>query len=83
MKHTFKAGVLYFALVFAAGFALGTMRTLWVMPRLGARTAELIEQPVMLGVSILAARWSSGVSGFRRSGRGGWPWDASRSASCC
>ena len=43
VKHTFKAGVLYFALVFAAGFALGTIRTLWVMPRLGVSTAELIE----------------------------------------
>lgn len=49
--------MLYFALVFAVGFALGTVRTLWVVPRLGARTAELMEQPVMLGVSVLAARW--------------------------
>jgi hypothetical protein len=52
-----KAGVLYFAVVFAAGFALGTIRVLWIAPRLGARTAELMEAPVMLGVSLLAARW--------------------------
>ncbi len=57
MKETLKAGVFYFALVFAAGFVLGTVRTLWIAPRLGARTAELTEAPVMLGVSILAARW--------------------------
>jgi len=42
MKQVFKAGMLYFILVFAAGFVLGTIRTLWVVPRLGVRTAELI-----------------------------------------
>jgi hypothetical protein len=57
MKETLKAGVLYFLLVFAAGFELGTVRTLWVVPKLGVRTAELMEAPIMFGVSILAARW--------------------------
>jgi hypothetical protein len=52
-----KAGALYFAVVFAAGFALGTVRTLWVVPRFSARTAELAEAPVMLAVIVLAARW--------------------------
>lgn len=53
-----KAGALYFALVFGAGFALGTVRTLWVVPRVGARTAELMEMPIMLAVTIVAARWT-------------------------
>jgi len=57
MKETLKAGVLYFALVFAAGFVLGTIRTLWAVPRFGVRAAELVEAPIMFGVSILAARW--------------------------
>jgi hypothetical protein len=57
MMETLKAGVVYFALVFAAGFVLGTVRTLWVVPRLGVRPAELAEAPVMFGISILAARW--------------------------
>ena len=35
-----KTGVLYFELVFGAGFVLGTIRTLWIAPRLGARMAE-------------------------------------------
>ena len=50
------AGILYFALVFGASFVLGTIRTLWVVPR-GTRTAELMEVPIMLAVTIVAARW--------------------------
>ena len=52
-----KAGALYFALVFGAGFLLGAFRVLVVVPRLGTRTAELIEAPIMLAVTFLAARW--------------------------
>ena len=52
-----KAGVLYFGLVFGVGFVLGTIRTLWVVPRVGARMAELMETPVMLVVTIVTARW--------------------------
>jgi hypothetical protein len=57
IKQTLKAGVFYFALVFAAGFVLGTIRTLWIVPRVGARTAELMETPIMFAVTVLAARW--------------------------
>jgi type IV secretory pathway TrbD component len=52
-----KAGALYFALVFGAGFVLGTIRALWVVPRFGTRVAELMETPIMLVVTIVAARW--------------------------
>ena len=52
-----KAGVLYFALVFGVGFALGTIRTQWVVPRLGTRMAELMETPIMFVITIVAARW--------------------------
>ena len=55
--RTLKAGALYFALVFGAGFVLGIPRVLWLVPRLGARAAELIESPIMLVVIIFAARW--------------------------
>jgi hypothetical protein len=55
--QTLKAGALYFAVVFGAGVALGTLRVLWVVPRLGTRTAELREAPVMLAVTVFAARW--------------------------
>ena len=55
--RTLKAGVLYFAVVFAVGLALGTLRVLWLVPRVGSRTAELMETPIMLAVTVLAARW--------------------------
>jgi hypothetical protein len=51
-----KAGALYFALVFGAGFILGPIRILWAVPRFGPRAAELMEAPLMLTVIIVAAR---------------------------
>lgn len=52
-----KAGIVYFALVFAAGFVLGAIRVPFVVPRLGVRTAELLEMPLMLMVILFAARF--------------------------
>jgi hypothetical protein len=52
-----KAAMLYFAVVFGAGFVLGSFRMVWVAPRLGTRMAELLEAPVMLVITIVAARW--------------------------
>ena len=57
VMQTLQAGILYFALVFAAGFVLGPMRVFWVVPHLGERTAELMEMPIMLMVMMVAARW--------------------------
>ena len=43
--------------LFAAGFVLGGIRTLYVAPRLGTRMAELLEAPIMLVVTIVASHW--------------------------
>lgn len=51
------AAALYFLLVFGAGFILGTVRVLVMVPQLGERAAELVELPVMLVATVLAARW--------------------------
>jgi hypothetical protein len=55
-----KAGLLYFILTFAAGWVLGPIREFWVIPRLGRTVGLLLEAPVMLLVSFLAARWVVG-----------------------
>ncbi|MBK8979455.1 MAG: hypothetical protein IPM29_26445 [Planctomycetes bacterium] len=47
----------YFGVVFGAGFLLGTLRVLVLVPRVGVRTAELIELPIMVAVITFAARW--------------------------
>jgi len=58
LMQTLKAGGLYFVLVFSAGFVFGTIRTLWIVPRIGTRMAELTETPIMFVVTVLAARWT-------------------------
>jgi hypothetical protein len=55
--HFLKAGVVYFAVVFGTGFVLGTIRTLWIVPRLGVRAAELLETPFMFVAIVLTASW--------------------------
>jgi hypothetical protein len=37
---------------------LGVVRTLFVAPHVGTRSAELMEMPVMLLVTVAAARWT-------------------------
>lgn len=51
-----RGGLAYYVLVFGAGFVLGTIRVTMVVPRLGVRAAELLEMPLMLAVTVFAAR---------------------------
>ncbi len=52
-----KAGILYFVIVFGAGFVLGPIRILWAAPRFGTRMAELMETPIMFIITFVAAQW--------------------------
>lgn len=47
----------YWGIVFALGFVLGTLRVLWVIPRVGLIPATLLELPIILAASWFAARW--------------------------
>lgn len=45
------AALRYFLAIFALGFMLGTIRTLWLAPAIGATAAVLCELPAMLAAS--------------------------------
>lgn len=53
-----KAGVSYFAIVFAFGFLLGALRTMVLVPRMGEPVAVLLEMPVILTISWVVCKWS-------------------------
>ncbi len=52
-----SAAIAYWAMVFALGFVLGTIRMLWVIPLVGLMPATMIEVPIILAASWLAAGW--------------------------
>jgi hypothetical protein len=57
ISQTLKASISYFVMVFGAGFILGPIRVLFIVPHFDKRTAELMEAPLMLFVIIMAAKW--------------------------
>lgn len=52
-----QAAVIYWGIVFALGFVLGTVRVLWVIPRVGLLPATVLELPIILTASWFAAGW--------------------------
>lgn len=57
MRRWLLPALAYFALVFSIGFVLGVLRELFLTPRWGRGPAILIELPLMIAASVLAARW--------------------------
>lgn len=51
LENAVKAAILYALAVFAAGFALGVVRTFALAPRFGETTAVFLELPFMLAIS--------------------------------
>jgi hypothetical protein len=58
MKRAMIAATVYFLLLFALGFVLGTIRVLAVTPRIGELAATLTEVPLMLTAAYFACRWA-------------------------
>lgn len=56
-----KTALAYFVIVLGFGFALGTLRTLWLAPALGANAAVILELPFMLAIS-----WFTSLKLLRR-----------------
>lgn len=56
MQNALKAGFVYFLLVFAAGFALGTLRMLVIVPAVGELVAVALELPFILAISWIVCR---------------------------
>ena len=55
--RSLQAGALYFIIVFAVGFALGTIRFLVVVPMVGELVGVLIELPILLTLAwVISAR---------------------------
>jgi hypothetical protein len=57
MPRNVVAGAVYFALVFAAGFALGAGRVVLLEPWMGALAATLTELPLILTIAWLTCGW--------------------------
>jgi hypothetical protein len=58
MKRAMMAATVYFLMLFALGFAWGTIRVLAVTPRIGELAATLKEVPLMLTAAHFACRWA-------------------------
>lgn len=57
MTRSIPAGLAYFGCVFAVGFALGVVRTVFIVPLLGDTFAVAVEVPIILAVAWIVSRW--------------------------
>lgn len=59
MQRAVIAGLVYFPLLFALGFGLGTVRVLFVIPYVGTFVATVLEVPLMLAAAYFICSWVS------------------------
>ena len=72
MKRALISATVTLLLLFALGFVFGTIRVIYLAPRLGALAATLVEAPVMVIAALFLTRWS--VRHWRVSHLGGVRW---------
>jgi predicted Co/Zn/Cd cation transporter (cation efflux family) len=60
MRRALIAASAYFVALFCLGFVLGTIRVLFVAPRIGVLGATLAEVPLMLAAAFFMCRWAIG-----------------------
>jgi hypothetical protein len=60
LRQPIIAGLAYFGCVFAAGFALGIVRTVVLVPLLGGILAVALELPIILALAWFVCRWLIG-----------------------
>ena len=58
MKRALLAATVYFLALFSLGFALGTVRVVFIAPRFGPLAATIAEVPIMLIASFWICRWT-------------------------
>lgn len=58
MRRALVAGSAFFLILFALGFALGTIRVMIIAPRFGELAATMVEVPVMLAAAFFTCRWA-------------------------
>jgi hypothetical protein len=56
-RRAFNAGLLYCAVVFAAGVVFGVVRNFWIAPLSGEMVAVWLEAPILLAISWSASAW--------------------------
>lgn len=58
MNRALIAAVFYFLVLFTLGFALGTIRVLFIAPLIGSLSATLMEVLLMLSAAYFICRWA-------------------------